>query len=172
MDEQTDAYGDDELDDELVDPLLRMLAAAPAVPLGTATLPPGTLVGQSYRLQRRLGAGAMGVVYEAVDQVLSRRVALKVHEIGRSDRAARMWREARAMARLSHPNVVTVHEVGVDGSRGFIAMELVEGTNAASGARRGRVRGVRSSRCIARRGPGSRPRTRSGSCTATSSPTT
>ncbi|MBK6921904.1 MAG: serine/threonine protein kinase [Deltaproteobacteria bacterium] len=130
MDEQTDEYGDDELDDELEDPLLRMLAAAPAVPLGTATLPPGTLVGQSYRLQRRLGAGAMGVVYEAVDQVLSRRVALKVHEIGRSDRAARMWREARAMARLSHPNVVTVHEVGVDGSRGFIAMELVEGTNA------------------------------------------
>ena len=132
MDSKTDGDDDDELDDgdELDDPLLRLLAAAPPVPLGEAALPPSTVVGQNYVLLRVLGAGAMGVVYEAVDQVLSRRVALKVHEIGRSDRAARMWREARAMARLSHPNVVTVHEVGVDGSRGFIAMELVEGTNA------------------------------------------
>ncbi|MBK6921906.1 MAG: tetratricopeptide repeat protein [Deltaproteobacteria bacterium] len=141
MDSKTD--GDDDAlddDDELDDPLLRLVAAAPSVPLGEAALPPSTVVAQNYVLLRVLGAGAMGVVYEATDRVLSRRVALKVHEIGRSDRAARLWREARAMARLSHPNVVTVHEVGVDGSRGFIAMELVEGTNARQWARAQRRR--------------------------------
>jgi tetratricopeptide (TPR) repeat protein len=117
-------------DDDLDDPMLRALAAAPPIALGAPDLAPGTIVGQSYRLIRTLGAGAMGVVYEATDLVLSRNVAIKVHEIGRSDRAARLWREARAMAQLSHPNVVTVYEVGIDGERGFIAMELVAGTNA------------------------------------------
>ncbi len=117
-------------DDDLDDPLLRRFAVAPPIALGQPRLPEGTVVGQSYVVQRMLGAGSMGVVYEATDSVLARRVALKVHEIGRSDRAARLWREARAMARLSHPNVVTVFEVGIDGSRGYIAMELVEGTNA------------------------------------------
>jgi tetratricopeptide (TPR) repeat protein/tRNA A-37 threonylcarbamoyl transferase component Bud32 len=121
------AHVSTEDDDDLDDPLLRALAAAPPISLGEAHLPPNTVVGQSYRLHRVIGAGAMGVVYEATDRVLSRRVAIKVHEIGRSDRAVRLWREARAMARLAHPNVVTVHEVGVDGSRGYIAMELVEG---------------------------------------------
>ncbi len=117
-------------DDDLDDPWLQSLAAAPPIALGEPRLPPDTIVAQSYRIHRELGAGGMSVVYEATDQVLSRRIALKVHEIGSSDRAARIWREARAMARLAHPNVVTVHEVGVEGSRGYIAMELVEGTNA------------------------------------------
>ncbi len=124
------ASQDTPVDDDRADPLLRALAAAPSISLGDPPLPAETEVGQSYVLHRVIGAGAMGVVYEATDRVLSRRVAIKVHEIGRSDRAARLWREARAMARLSHPNVVTVHEVGVDGSRGYIAMELVVGTNA------------------------------------------
>ena len=117
-------------DDELDDPLLCALAEAPPIALGEPLLPPGTVIDDSYELHRVLGAGAMGVVYEATDRVLSRRIAIKIHEVGRSDRAARLWREARAMARLSHPNVVTVHEVGTDGPRGYIAMELVEGTNA------------------------------------------
>ena len=122
-------------DDDLDDPLLRALAEAPPIALGEPWLPAGTVIDGGYRLHRVLGAGAMGVVYEATDLVLSRRVAIKVVEIGSSDRAARLWREARAMARLAHPNVVTVHEVGTDGPRGYIAMELVEGTNARAWAR-------------------------------------
>lgn len=95
-----DTASDDALtsDDDFDDPLLRELAAAPAVGLREACLPADTMIGQSYRLHRVIGAGAMRVVYDATDLVLSRRVAIKVHQIGRSDRAARMWREARAMA--------------------------------------------------------------------------
>jgi eukaryotic-like serine/threonine-protein kinase len=130
MASNTETMSDPSDDEDLDDPLLRRFAVAPPIALGQPRLPEGAVVGQSYVVHRMLGAGSMGVVYEATDSVLSRRVALKVHEIGRSDRAARLWREARAMARLSHPNVVTVFEVGVDGSRGYIAMELVEGTNA------------------------------------------
>lgn len=127
-DDETPEPDDDSADDDFDDPMLRLLAAAPSVPFGEAPLPPDTVVAQGYRIHRKIGAGAMGVVYEATDLVLARRVAIKVHEIGRSDRAARMWREARALARIADPNVVAVHEVGVDGSRGFIAMELVEGS--------------------------------------------
>jgi len=128
MDEADD--GEDSADDMLDERVLRAVAAAPAIDFGQPALPAQTIVAHSYELHRVIGAGAMGVVYEATDLVLLRRVAVKVHEIGRSDRAARMWREARAMAKLSDPNVVAIHEVGVDGSRGFIAMELVDGTNA------------------------------------------
>ncbi|MBX7079632.1 MAG: serine/threonine-protein kinase [Nannocystaceae bacterium] len=124
------ASSDDDDDTELDDPWLRQLAAAPSIPLEEPRLPPGTVIAQSYRIERTLGAGGMGVVYEATDLVLSRRIALKLHELGPSDRAARVWREARAMARLTHPHVVAVYEVGVDGSLGYIAMELVEGPNA------------------------------------------
>ena len=83
-----------------------------------------------YRIERRLGAGAMGVVYLAHDPELHRHVALKlVRSIAVSDRTlrARLLREARAMARLSHPNVLTVYEVGEHGDAPFIAMEYVEG---------------------------------------------
>jgi tetratricopeptide (TPR) repeat protein/tRNA A-37 threonylcarbamoyl transferase component Bud32 len=122
--------GDDDFDDDLDDPLLQSVAAAPPIALGETRVLPGTVIAQSYRIEREIGSGGMGVVYEAHDLVLSRRIALKLHEIGTSERAARIWREARAMARLTHPNVVAVHEVGVEASRGYIAMELVDGTNA------------------------------------------
>ncbi|MDC0722299.1 serine/threonine-protein kinase [Nannocystis bainbridge] len=80
---------------------------------------------------RELGAGAMGVVYAAYDAKLDRRVAIKVlrdnypgaHELGTS----RLEREAQALARLSHPNVVQVYEVGPVEGGIFIAMELVHG---------------------------------------------
>lgn len=86
-----------------------------------------------YRVERRVGAGAMGTVYAARDVELDRPVALKVlhsahFELEGPDDRARILREARAMARLSHPNVVSVFEVGED-PQGvpFLAMELVEG---------------------------------------------
>ncbi len=84
-----------------------------------------------YRLGRRLGAGGMGMVFEAEDRELDRRVALKLlYSDPRGDveqTRARLVREARAMARIAHPNVVAVYDVGRIGEQVFLAMELVEG---------------------------------------------
>ncbi len=78
-----------------------------------------------------LGAGGMGEVYLCYDPELDRRVAVKLLHPPRSDRAAearaRLLREARSIARLSHPNVVTVHDVAVWQDRVFLAMEYVAG---------------------------------------------
>lgn len=82
-----------------------------------------------YRLGERLGAGGMGIVFAAQDTSLDRPVALKLLRPGyEMDAAAeRLQREARAMARLSHPNVVTVFDVGTHDGAVFVAMEKVEG---------------------------------------------
>ncbi|NVB36339.1 serine/threonine protein kinase [Pseudenhygromyxa sp. WMMC2535] len=87
-----------------------------------------------FRVIRVLGVGAMGVVYEAIDETLGRRVAVKlVSPATRSaDRQRRLLREAQAMARLTHPNVVVVYEVGSVGDEVYIAMELVEGPSLAT----------------------------------------
>ena len=77
-----------------------------------------------YVVDGRLGAGAMGVVYAAHDPDLDRRVALKVL---RDADHARLLREGRAVARLSHANVIAVHDVGVAAGHAFIVMELVDG---------------------------------------------
>ena len=86
-----------------------------------------------FRVVGKLGAGGMGVVLSAVDEDLERPVAIKIlaNERMRSDSAehARLVREARALAKLSHPNVVQVYEVGEYEGGVFIAMELVRGTN-------------------------------------------
>src|SRR5687768_14867056 len=92
---------------------------------------PSVTVGR-YVLGEELGAGAMGVVHAAFDPELNRRVALKLvrsspNDLGEAARAERLVREARAMARLTHPNVVTAHDVGRAGDHVFIAMELVVG---------------------------------------------
>jgi serine/threonine-protein kinase len=88
---------------------------------------PGTVLGH-FVLVERLGAGGMGVVYSAYDLRLNRLVAIKRVRHGASTEArARMVREAQAMARLSHRNVVVVHEVTTIGDDTFIAMELVQG---------------------------------------------
>ncbi|MEZ4463044.1 MAG: serine/threonine-protein kinase [bacterium] len=84
--------------------------------------------GEAPRSARyRLGAGAMGTVFAAHDERLDRAVAIKVLRDRGAAAAARMLREARALARLSHPHVVTVHEVGTEGDRTFIVMEFVPG---------------------------------------------
>ncbi len=107
-------------------------SAAPGLPGEDAGLEPGVRV-ERYDIRGRIGAGAMGTVYEAYDPDLDRLVALKILKTDASLGAAgeelrqRLLREARAMARLSHPNVVAVYDVGTFGNELFIAMELVRG---------------------------------------------
>ena len=107
-----DGHGDDEL------PVERLL--------------PGAALGR-YAVLGQLGAGAMGVVYAAYDGQLERKVAIKVVKLDRRDVGSsgtgvpRLLREAQALARLSHPNVVPIFDVGSEGDRMFLAMELVEG---------------------------------------------
>src|SRR3954469_22312392 len=75
-------------------------------------LSPGLRVGR-YEIERELGRGGMGVVYQARDVTLDRRVALKLLHARRDEAAqARLLREAQVMAKLSHPNVVPVFELG------------------------------------------------------------
>ncbi len=84
-----------------------------------------------FTLQGRIGRGGMGDVYAAHDPVLDRKVAVKVlrGKVGRLDADERGWllAEARAAARLAHPNVVSIHEVGDDGDGVHIAMEFIDG---------------------------------------------
>ena len=88
----------------------------------------GEKVGK-YRLDRVIGAGGMGIVWAAFDPDLERAVAIKLLRAGDGEATlrSRLLREARAMARLKHPNVLTVYEVGTDQNRDYIAMELVDG---------------------------------------------
>ncbi len=97
------------------------------------TLQRGEKLGR-YVIIEVLGSGGMGVVYRAYDPDLDRRVALKrIRLSGGSAETLRafLMREAQAMARLSHPNVVAVYDVGSAGDEVFIAMELVEGQTLA-----------------------------------------
>jgi eukaryotic-like serine/threonine-protein kinase len=95
---------------------------------GIAVLPRGTLVGR-YVLLGAIGEGGMGVVYRAFDPELDRAVAVKLIRSTEPnpEARARLLREAQALARLSHPNVVTVHDVGTFGDQVFVAMELLAG---------------------------------------------
>ncbi len=95
-----------------------------------APLPRGATVGR-YVVTDLIGAGAMGVVYGAWDPQLQRRIALKLLRPDRAHGEARLLREAQAMARVQHPNVVAVHDVGMLDDRVFVAMELVEGETLA-----------------------------------------
>ena len=102
-------------DSEELEALLREVAAAPAVEPSAELFPlsAGAVVGNAYRVEARIGVGGMGVVYRAVDLSLGRSVALKLHRRRPDpDRLDRLMREASVMAKLSHPNVVTVFEVG------------------------------------------------------------
>jgi tetratricopeptide (TPR) repeat protein/predicted Ser/Thr protein kinase len=81
---------------------------------------------QHYVLLQRVGEGGMGVVYAAYDERLDRKVAIKLLRAGTRG-APRLLREAQALARLSHPNVVQVYEVGEFEHATFIAMEFVDG---------------------------------------------
>ncbi|HEX9185578.1 MAG TPA: serine/threonine-protein kinase [Vicinamibacteria bacterium] len=98
---------------------------------------PGSRIGR-YEIVREIGRGAMGVVYEARDPALDRTVALKVIRPTAGDDSARaaeerFLAEAQIAARLQHPGIVVVHDVGIDGASGsmFIALELLRGRTLA-----------------------------------------
>jgi hypothetical protein len=119
-----------------------------------------TMIGR-FHVERRLGEGAMGVVYAAVDAQLNRRVAIKLlhpHLQGDDQGRARLLREARAMARLEHEHVARIYEVGAWGDQIYIAMELIEGVTleACTTARRRR----RRRRCSSASRWSGRPRAR------------
>ncbi len=82
-----------------------------------------------YLVLSRIGAGGMGVVYSAYDEALDRKVALKLVHTGRTGDAGgeRLRREGRAMARLSHPNIAQIFEIGEHDGQVFVAMEFVAG---------------------------------------------
>jgi hypothetical protein len=82
-----------------------------------------------YPILRKLGEGGMGVVYAAYDDVLDRKLAIKLLRLHSREgqRRARMLREAQGLARLSHPNVVQIYEAGEHGNAVFMAMEFVAG---------------------------------------------
>ncbi len=94
----------------------------------------GDKVGR-YVVLHKVGAGGMGVVYAAYDPELDRKVAIKLLLEARGsspkeqyEQRTRLMREAQAMAKLSHPNVITVHDVGEFRQQVFVAMEFIEGT--------------------------------------------
>ncbi len=95
----------------------------------TVVLTKGTMVSH-YRIVEKIGAGGMGEIYLAEDTELDRKVALKFlppHLCEDEDYRKRFKREAQAVAKLNHPNIVTIFEVAEHNGRPFFAMELVEG---------------------------------------------
>jgi len=95
----------------------------------------GDLLNQRYQLLERLGSGGMAEVFRARDLMLERSVAIKVLRADYSsnkDFQERFRQEARAAANLSHPNIVTVHDFGLEGGQLFIVMEQIPGTDLKS----------------------------------------
>jgi len=111
--------------------LVAPLPSGPAIPSSGRRLSPRSSVGR-YLVLSPVGEGGMGIVYAAYDPELHRRVALKLMRPPRGGQASpgdsvRLMREARLMAKLAHPNVVAVHDVGLFEDQVFLAMEFVEG---------------------------------------------
>jgi serine/threonine-protein kinase len=99
----------------------------------------GTTLSGRYRLEARIGTGGMSTVYRALDETLQRRVAIKLlnREVAtESDQLERFRREARAVAQLSHPNIVGVIDAGEDEGRPYIVFEYVEGETLKERIRR------------------------------------
>ncbi|MEZ4383445.1 MAG: protein kinase [Nannocystaceae bacterium] len=108
---------------------------APAAPEAEVAAEAPTRIGR-FTVLHELGSGSMGIVYAAYDSELDRKIAIKlVHGDrghGYEDRQRRLLREAQAMARLAHPNVVAVHEVGLHRRQVYVAMEFIAGVTLKS----------------------------------------
>jgi serine/threonine-protein kinase len=98
-------------------------------------LPSKTVLNRRYELGQELGKGAMGAVFRAWDTVLDREVAVKQLNLvlsGDDEYASRFRREAKALARLTHPNIVQVYDLFEDGGRHWMVLEYVKGGDLAS----------------------------------------
>ena len=96
--------------------------------------PKGELISDRYRIEDRLGSGGMSSVFRATDTILERTVAVKILAEHLSDDerfVARFRREALAVAKLVHPNIVQVYDTGIDSGRHYIVMEYVRGRSGA-----------------------------------------
>ncbi|HEX2358234.1 MAG TPA: protein kinase [Solirubrobacterales bacterium] len=96
--------------------------------------PKGELISDRYRIEDRLGSGGMSSVFRATDTILERTVAVKIlaEHLSDDDRfVARFRREALAVAKLVHPNIVQVYDTGIDSGRHYIVMEYVKGKSGA-----------------------------------------
>ncbi|HWB68340.1 MAG TPA: serine/threonine-protein kinase [Solirubrobacterales bacterium] len=96
----------------------------------------GSLVLNRFLIERRIGSGGFGVVYEAWDGRLERPVAVKAIEL-RGEAGKRVLREAQAAARLNHPGIVTLYEMGEEDGNALLVTELVEGSTLARLAQEG-----------------------------------
>ena len=98
-------------------------------PSGTARMASGEVLGGRYRIERELGEGGMGVVYLVADeQVEGEKFAIKVLKEALHPQALELLREeVRKTRKLSHPNIVDVHSVNVDGQKLYVLMEYLEG---------------------------------------------
>lgn len=91
----------------------------------------GSLVLNRFLIERRIGSGGFGTVYEAWDGRLERPVAVKAIESAGSHGSGRVLREAQAAARLNHPGIVTLYEMGEEDGNALLVTELVDGTTLA-----------------------------------------
>ena len=95
-------------------------------------MPGETLLNQRYELVAQQGSGGMSVIYRALDRMLGRMVAIKILRPNLTKDPAfleKFQQEARSVARMSHPNIVTVHDVGNDGATHYIVMEMIDGND-------------------------------------------
>jgi len=103
-----------------------------------------------YRIERRIGKGGMASVYLAIQESLRRAVALKILNFDSAEFSERFLNEGRAIAQLSHTNIITIHDIGIANGLHYISMEYIEG-----GDLKQRIKGGL--------GPAFAPRRRSGS---------
>ncbi|MCP4536863.1 MAG: protein kinase [Chloroflexi bacterium] len=99
-------------------------------PVGAKNASPPPFLQDRYRLVERLGEGSMGIVYRAHDETLDRDVAIKFllpERVASQEASVRFMREARAVARLSHPNIMTLYDVGHEGGWHYLVLEHIPG---------------------------------------------
>jgi serine/threonine protein kinase len=124
--------------DETISAELPDCTAPPLIPTGNQPLKSGTEIG-SYTILQLIGQGGMGSVYQAEHRLMRRKVALKVitaSNLEHPGALARFHREALAVARLEHPNIVTAHDADQFGDVHFLVMQYVEGDDLATTVRK------------------------------------